>query len=286
MPPDILKDKLTDEEFSTIQKMVYNSIGVNLTEAKRSLTISRLSKRLRELELDSFTQYIRFLERTPGELDVLFNLITTNVTNFFREKHHFAYLEQEYFPWCEAEKKARGGAKTIRAWSSACSTGEEPYTLAMVMQEYFSAAKGWTPRIMASDINTEALNKARAGVYKKQEVTGVPYDLLKKYFRLGSGANQGLFKVKDVLQKMISFQRVNLTSSKEYPFSEPLDIIFCRNVFIYFDRDTQNKILHRFHQCLKPQGLLFLGHSESINLRGEHLGKWQLLSHTIYQRLP
>ena len=272
---------LNDEDFLALRSLVYQSIGVNLTDTKRSLVISRLSKRLRELNITVFGDYMNLIKANSDELEILFNLITTNVTKFFREEHHFNYLTNQYLP--NLEQRVGSGKKAIRAWSAACSTGEEPYTLAMVLHNYFEKKKDWNIRILASDINTETLSKAESGIYTKDEVSDIPYELLTRYFKLGTGENKGLFKVKDELKKIISFKQINLTGNNPYPIGDELNFIFCRNVFIYFDRDTQSKILARFNDHLSRDGILFLGHSESIHSPG---GKdvWRLIRHTIYEK--
>lgn len=275
---------LTPEEFRTIQQIMYESIGVNLTEAKNALVVSRLSKRLRQLNFESFSEYICYLEEDPDEVHLMFNYLTTNVTKFFREEHHFEYLKNEYLPEYEAEEKQNNGKK-IRVWSAGCSTGEEPYTLAIVFLDYLKNKKKTDFEILATDVNTEVLEKAKQGIYSHKEVEGIPYNMLKEYFKLGKGPNSGLFKTKDILQKKINFRRANLASAEDYPMSEPVDILFCRNVFIYFDTETRNKVLANFYRCLKPGGLLFVGHSESVKPSSENNGCWRLIRHTIYKRL-
>ena len=277
------KKRISDKNFKAIQDLVYDNIGVNLTDSKRSLVISRLSKRLRELNLSDFGEYIDYLKQNEAESEVMFNLITTNVTRFFREQHHFDYLKEEYFPCVlkEAEKKNR--PKKLRLWSSACSTGEEPYSLAILAHDFFKG-KGWEIEILASDINTEVLKIAQKGIYIKEKVEKIPYDLLKEYFRLGTGDNQGLFKVKQKIKDLIKFRKLNLSSNKSYPISDSLDIIFCRNVFIYFNKETQNRILNKFHHNLIKNGILFMGHSEKIDIINQQENKWKLLQPTIYQR--
>lgn len=275
---------LSSKEFDTIRRMVYDSIGVNLTEAKRSLVISRLSKRLRELSMESFADYIKYLNSNPDELHTLFNYITTNVTKFFREEHHFEYLEQVFLPQFVEEARHVNGRPRLRVWSAGCSTGEEPYTLAMVLSEFFGNTSSYDIKIIASDINSETLQKADSGVYKYEEVQNIPRWLLKKYFKMGTGPNEGLFKVKDSLRNFVEFKQINLTEDKRYDIENQLDMIFCRNVFIYFDRDTQRRILERFYQHLVPTGLLFLGHSESINNSNSDPKVWKLIKHTIYRK--
>ncbi len=277
------KKRISDKNFKAIQDLVYDNIGVNLTDTKRSLVISRLSKRLRKLNLSDFGQYIDYLNQNESELEVMFNLITTNVTRFFREQHHFDYLKEEYFPCVLKEAKKNNRPKKLRLWSAACSTGEEPYSLAILAHDFFKG-KDWEIEILASDINTEVLNIAQKGIYIREKVEKIPYKLLKEYFRLGTGDNQGLFKVKDKIKNLIKFRKLNLSSNKSYPIRDPLDIIFCRNVFIYFNKETQNRILNKFHRNLIKQGILFMGHSEKIDVINQQKKKWKLLQPTIYQR--
>lgn len=273
------KFDLTDQEFNKIRRMVYDTIGVNLTDAKRALTISRVSKRLKDLNIASFSDYIAFIEKEPTELENLVNVITTNVTRFFREEYHFDFLTKQYL------RTNNPNPEKIRIWSAGCSTGEEPYSIAMILNEYYKDKKDIKIQILASDINTRALDKAVKGIYTKQEIQEVPYRYLVKYFKLGIGPNVGLFKVKDNIKNLISFKKINLTSNNEYPIKEPIDLIFCRNVFIYFDKQTQYKILYKFYKILKPQGLLFLGHSESIHNENFKEMRWRLIKHTIYEKL-
>lgn len=277
--------ELSPEEFEFIRKMVYDNIGVNLTPSKKALVVSRLKKRLRELSFNTFNEYLGYLERSENELDVMFNLITTNVTKFFREPKHFKFLYFNYFSYLEELRKANKIGNTIRAWSAGCSTGEEAYTLAMFLHYYFiEKRKNWKVKVLASDINNEVLNKAKSGIYTKDEVYGVPNKLLKRYFKLGVGTNEGKFRVKEELKNLITFKRINLAGEKEYPIKEPFQIIFCRNVFIYFDRSTQNRILNNFNNLLIPGGILCLGHSESIDTRKPENQVYKLLEHTIYQK--
>lgn len=279
-----LSNKLTDKEFHHIRQLVYNSIGVNLTEAKKTLVISRLSRRLRELNLESFSSYIVILEKNQQELEKMLNLITTNVTKFFREEHHFNYITKYFLPILEQQAAQGLIDKSIRVWSAGCATGEEPYTIAMVLHNYFSHKENWDIKIMASDVNTETLKKAYTGIYTKEEVAGIPYQFLTKYFKLGTGVNMGKFKVKNVLRQLITFKRINLIAAKEYPIGKQLDMIFCRNVFIYFDKPTQGEILNRYYKHLNNNGLLLLGHSESMNSTVDAGTRWLLLKHTIYKK--
>lgn len=268
--------EISDELFNHISDLIYEEIGVNLPQKKKAMVNSRLSKRIRKLGLQDFSAYSSYLEDNKQELLHLFNTLTTNVTHFFREKHHFDFLCDNVFPEIKKEKQG----KKVRGWSAGCSSGEEAYTLAILLSEFFP--KSWDAKVLATDINTQVLKAAQQGIYHKRQVKKVPYDLLKKYFKLGSGENKGLFKVKDRLKKFVQFRRSNLNNN-QYPIKSKLDFIFCRNVFIYFNDETQNKILNRFHRYLKPGGYLFLGHSESINT-DERQNKWESVYKTVYQK--
>ena len=271
------KLSLSNEEFKKLRNFVFQSIGVNLSEAKRALVVSRLSKHIRKKGLHSFTQYLKLVEETEHEKEKLFNLITTNVTNFFREEHHFQFLINEYVPSIIDKH-----SKTIRVWSAACSSGEEPYSIAMTLEGVLKKEKNIDYKILASDINTEMLHKAKTGIYRHEEVVGISYDHLKTFFKLGQGENKGLFKIKENVQKKIVFQQINLVGKERYPIKDKIDIIFCRNVFIYFSKETQRFLLDRFYEQLSPEGILILGHSESI---ANNQDKWRLINKTIYKKI-
>ncbi|MGM0370630.1 MAG: CheR family methyltransferase [Bacillota bacterium] len=270
-------EEISEKIFNHISDLIYQKIGVHLPQKKKAMVNSRLSKRIRKLGLKDFEAYCQYLENNKEELLHLFNTLTTNVTHFFREKHHFDFLCENVFPEIKRDK----ADKKIRCWSAGCSSGEEAYTLAILLAEFFSDS--WDLKILASDINTEVLTVAQQGIYHQRQVKKIPYDLLKKYFKLGTGENQGLFKVKAKLKNLIEFRRSNL-NQKHYPIKSDLDFIFCRNVFIYFNSETQNKILNRFHHYLKAGGYLFLGHSESID-KDEQENKWQSIGKTIYKKV-
>lgn len=272
----ILVQEISEELFNHISDLIYQEIGVNLPQKKKAMVNSRLSKRIRKLGLQDFSEYSNYLEDNKEELLHLFNTLTTNVTHFFREEHHFDFLCDNVLPQIKEQKPN----KKVRCWSAGCSSGEEAYTLAILLAEFFSNA--WDVKILATDINTEVLTAAKKGIYHQRQVKKVPYDLLKKYFKLGSGENEGLFKAKTKLKNMVQFRRSNLNQD-QYPIKSKLDFIFCRNVFIYFNSDTQNKILNRFHRYLKSGGYLFLGHSESINT-DERQNKWNSVYKTVYQK--
>ncbi|MGM0501548.1 MAG: CheR family methyltransferase [Bacillota bacterium] len=269
-------EQISQRVFDHISDLIYQEIGVHLPKKKKSMVNSRLSKRIRKLGLSDFKEYCDYLEDNKKELLHLFNTLTTNVTHFFREKHHFEFLKNQVFP-----ELKQNNNKKVRGWSAGCSSGEEAYTLAILLSEFFS--KSWDVKILGTDINTEVLTAARKGIYHHRQVKKAPYELLTKYFQLGSGENEGLFKVKDKLKKLVVFRRSNL-NQKQYPIKSELDFIFCRNVFIYFNKNTQSQILNKFHSYLKTGGYLFLGHSESISAE-DQANKWRSVAKTTYQKI-
>jgi chemotaxis protein methyltransferase CheR len=270
--------QISSQVFAKISKLVAEKIGVYLPEKKKAMVNSRLSKRIRKLGLANFDEYCRYLQNNEAELLELYNTVTTNVTKFFRENHHFDFLRETVFPLLKQKEKPK-----IRVWSAGCSTGEEPYSLAIELAEFFDIDK-WDIKILASDINTEALQTARNGIYKEDQVKQIPYSRLTKYFKLGIRKPERLFKVKEQLKNLIVFRRINLNPEANYPINSALDFIFCRNVFIYFTPETREQILNHFYRHLKKQGYLFLGHSESINQRKPGYNNWQPVDKTTYQK--
>jgi chemotaxis protein methyltransferase CheR len=267
----------TVQDFNRVREIVHAHAGISLSESKQNLVYNRLTRRLRVLGIESFDDYLTFVEG-PGydeEFTHLINAITTNLTFFFREIHHFEFLQEELFP---ALLKKNSESKKIRIWSAGCSTGEEPYSLAIVAKESIPA--GWDVRIDATDLDTNVLQTGSQGMYAVESLKGVSDERVKKWFLRGSGANEGLVKVKSELQGIIKFQQLNLMH--DWPWQEPFDVIFCRNVVIYFDKPTQQKLFARYHQSLKNDGHLFIGHSESLYKVSD---QFKLLGKTIYQKL-
>lgn len=251
---------LSDQEFESIRQLVHRHCGINLTPAKKELVRSRLSSLLRRHGLDSFKDYLELLHdpKSPEFIGFI-NRLSTNLTSFFREARHFDYLESVYLTARLAQAPA---ALRLRGWSAACSTGEEPYSLAMVLHEKLARHPGADVKLLASDISTSVLEKARAGRYAREQLKTVPPQLARRHFAAVAGAKEGLFEVGPHLKKMVHFKQINLVDG--WPFITPLDFIFCRNVFIYFDKATHNRLVARFHELLKPGGLLFVGHSETL----------------------
>ncbi len=249
---------LSTEEYQRFRSLIYDKSGIALGDRKQSLVRSRLSKRLRDLQLSTFSEYYDFVMRDPNgeEFTRLLDLISTNKTDFFREPKHFDFLRDRVLPELAGEKR-------IRIWSSACSTGEEPYTIAMTLFEHAQNPDRWDFRILASDLSARVLAKAAAGLYEEDRFRGVPQEILKRHFLRGRGDHLGQFKVKPHLTKIIQFRRLNLMDER-FPIKTPLDVIFCRNVMIYFDRPTQERLVNKFHRYLKSGGYLLIGHSESL----------------------
>jgi chemotaxis protein methyltransferase CheR len=235
--------------------------GVVLATNRVALAQARLARRMNELGLRSLTEYAAYLKGPMGneEVDVMIDLLTTNTTAFFRESHHFELLSRDVIG--PAIRKAQAGLRdrTIRIWSAGCSRGHEPYSIAGVLLRDLPNIVGWNARILATDIVSTTLNYAMEGRYPLQEASAVPTAMRKHIFR---GARDGEAQVGEVARSIITFKRLNLI--EEWPVSKKYDAIFCRNVLIYFDRETQEKILNKFAKRLKPEGRLFIGHSESV----------------------
>ena len=266
----------TDKEFQFIREMVTSHTGIKLPDAKREMVYGRLSRRLRELSLNSFSDYCALLEKdADSELGHLVNAITTNLTSFFREKHHFDYMKQTLAPLLEKHNRD----KRVRIWSAGCSTGAEPYSIAMTMSETLPSARGWDVKILATDIDTKVLQTGKDGIYHDRDVTGVSDQQLRRWFQKGKGEHEGTMRVQDELRDMITFRQLNLLGP--WPMKKTFDFIFCRNVVIYFDKDTQRKLFSRYADHLAPGGHLFIGHSESLYKVSD---RFKLIGQTIYRK--
>jgi chemotaxis protein methyltransferase CheR len=245
----------TNDDFERIRKLIYDHAGLSLSDSKRQLVYSRVGRRLREHNLNRFSDYLALLERNDAdEWQAFTNALTTNLTSFFREEHHFPIL-------AEHAKKAAGRQLTL--WCSAASTGEEPYSMAITLCEAFGTL---TPpaRILATDVDTNVLAHAEQGVYDIDRLERVSPERRRKFFQRGSGANAGKARVRKELRELITFRQLNLLHDN-WAVRGPLDVIFCRNVMIYFDKPTQYGILKKFAPLLRDDGLLFAGHSESFH---------------------
>ncbi|MBI5374351.1 MAG: protein-glutamate O-methyltransferase [Candidatus Schekmanbacteria bacterium] len=247
---------LKEAEFKKICRIVYSVCGIDLHEGKEELVKSRLSKRLRALNINSFENYLTFIEKEPSkkELNYMVDILTTNKTYFFRESQHFDLLKQKVIPKLDHSK--------IRFWSAGCSSGEEPYTLSILLREEIPDIDKIDVKILATDISSRVLEKANSAVYEKEAFNDLPQAYLRKYFTsVGSNSHQS-FRVNENIMKTVYFAQLNLM--EQWPMAGKFDVIFCRNVMIYFDRPTREKLINRFWDYLVPGGYLFVGHSESL----------------------
>ncbi len=247
---------LSDREFQQVRRLIYEHAGISLNPSKREMVYSRLARHLRQKGMRSFQDYLGLLEDgDAGEWETFTNALTTNLTSFFREEHHFPLLAEH------VQKRKPG--RQILLWCSACSTGEEPYSMAMTMVEAFGS---FSPpvRILATDVDTNVLAMAEQGIYPMDRLEKMPGDKLKRFFLKGTGTNAGSARVRKELRDMIVFRQLNLLD-ESWPVRGPVDALFCRNVMIYFDKPTQYKILRKFAPLLASDGLLFAGHSESFH---------------------
>ena len=257
---------LSDHEFALFQRLIYEEAGIHLSQAKRALLIARLSGRLRALKLSSFGAYYRRVtkEGDPDELQRMLDCISTNETHFFREPKHFEFLERKVIPvWIEeAERGAR--ARRIRVWSAACSTGEEPFSVAMLLLHHFPASAGWSIEILATDLSTRVLERARRAVWSIDKAHQIPTPYLKAFMLKGTGAQEGNMKADDAIRALVRFQQLNL-NDESYAVTGRFDLIFCRNVLIYFSAESRKRAVGRLLAHLQPDGYFFVGHAESLH---------------------
>lgn len=268
-----------EADFEAVCKLLYKQAGISLNENKRDLVYGRLSRRLRALKIDSFEHYLGHLSSSEGVAERVHfvNALTTNLTAFFREPHHFDYLCKEVLP--EAMRR-HAGDRRVRMWSAGCSTGEEPYSIAMVVREQLPPKSTWDVKLLATDLDSEVVATAKRGVYSAERISGLPKPRIGKWFKnVGGGASAGV-QASDTLQEMITFKQLNLM--QEWPMRGPFDLIFCRNVVIYFDKPTQRKLFERYADILVEGGYLFLGHSESMHNVSE---RFELVGRTIYRKI-
>jgi chemotaxis protein methyltransferase CheR len=274
---------ITPAEYEFVRKIVYENSRINLGPSKKELVMARLSKRLRALNLGSYAEYLAMLKTAAGreEMTNLIDSISTNHTYFFREPQHFDFLSQVVLPqFCE-EGAGRGG-KTFKVWSAATSSGEEPYTISLILDDYFTNhVKGWNWNILCTDISTRVLAKAQEGIFAKDRLGPVRPDWLIRYFDKGVGDSDGYFRVKDTIRRNLNFKSLNLLAPT-YPFRETFQVIFCRNVMIYFDRDTQQELVEKMYPLIEPGGYLIIGHAESLTNIKHPL---KLIKPSIYRKV-
>lgn len=261
----------SNADFSRVQALIYQRAGISLHDGKHAMVYSRLSRRLRETGHTSFKEYLDWLEKHDGaEWQEFINALTTNLTAFFREQHHFEILA-EYL-------RSKPAGHPWRVWCSAASTGEEPYSIVITALETLGQRANF--KLTASDIDSRVLATAGQGIYRMEATKGLRQEHLQRFFLRGKSSNAGLLRAKPELRQMIEFMIVNLIRD-DWPFRESFDAVFCRNVMIYFDASTQRSVLERIHRVLKPGGLLFVGHAENFS---ESRDLFTLRGKTVYER--
>ncbi|HHM06312.1 MAG TPA: protein-glutamate O-methyltransferase CheR [Gammaproteobacteria bacterium] len=269
--------QFTDRNFNVLKELAAQFTGIALSDAKRNMVYSRLAKRVRALGLENFDDYCDLLRQGDSdEVGNFVNAITTNLTSFFRENHHFQYLSNTLLPHLKKEKSRE---RRLRVWSAGCSTGEEPYSLAITLGEFFKNERGWDVKILATDLDTNVLDKARRGVYAADQIKSIPASVVRRWFIKGTGANADAVKLRDAARQMITFKQLNLM--EEWPMRGPFDFIFCRNVVIYFTKETQRVLFDRYANLLVEQGHLFIGHSETLY---KVSNRFDSLGQTIYRK--
>lgn len=258
---DCFKAQLSDADFKAFSEFIYNEFGIKMPPMKRVMLQGRLLKRIRELKMNSYTEYKEYFFSKEGQQKEIFsflNVVTTNKTDFFRESVHFDFLSSEILP------RFVNGSSSFKVWSAGCSSGEEPYTISIVLNEFKAVNPMFNFNILGSDISNKVLTSASKGIYAENKVALLPMELKKKYFLKSKDRDNPSVRVKPELQKNIALKYVNLMDST-YSVNEMYDVIFCRNVLIYFDRVTQEKVINKLCQHLKQGGYFFIGHSESLS---------------------
>lgn len=275
---------ISNTEFNLLRDLIYKVCGISLADTKKQMVHSRLRKRLHALQFHSFLAYYNHLLEDSSELTNFVNCITTNKTDFFRESHHFQYVRNVILPHYISQANHGLIEKKLRVWHAGCSTGEEPYTMAMVLRDTLRSCGAWDVRLLASDIDTNVLDTATEGVYEEEKVATVPQQYLNKYFIRTNNGGHKQHAITGDIKEMIKFRRINLLEDA-WPIRADVrfDIIFCRNVIIYFDHESRCRLFDKFSRILKPGGYLFIGHSESLFGVSD---AYTSLGQTIYQLPP
>lgn len=257
---------LSDREFSQYRNLIYDSAGIHLGPAKKALLEARLSRRLRELGMESFSAYYDYMtaDASGEELVHLLDCVSTNETHFFREPRQFEFLEAHLFPQWTAEASEDVRSRRIRIWSAGCSTGEEPFSLAMMLLDHFPSSRGWNLEITATDLSHRAISAAEKAVWPIAKAKEIPRNYLKRFMLEGVGSQHGHMKAGPEIRSIVRFHTLNL-NDKHYGVAAPFDLIFCRNVMIYFDAASRARIVDRLLNFLAPRGYLFVGHAESLS---------------------
>jgi chemotaxis protein methyltransferase CheR len=275
---------MTQAEFTRFSEFIIGQCGIKMPPSKKIMLEARLQKRLRSLAIPSYNEYYRYIrsEGGSGELVHMLDAVTTNKTEFFRESTHFQYLAQTILPEALSEQEgSKLKGRPFFIWSAGCSTGEEPYTLAMVLSEFAHQHPPFRFSVLATDISTKVLDRAKDGIYDEDRTAAIPLALKQRYILRSKDRGKSLVRIVPELRAAVQFRRLNLMD-ESFSFSELLDVVFCRNVIIYFDRSTQERLINRFCRVLKPEGHLFLGHSESVH--GLDLPLRRITS-TVYRKI-
>ena len=271
--------QISDHEFNTISSFVYGRFGINLTDQKRVLVQGRLQSLIRQLGVKNFTQYLQYLknDRTEKALVELVDRISTNFTYFFREHEHFELFSKRVLPEITGILK-RQNDRDLRVWSAGCSSGEEPYSLVILMMEFFGRDYiSWDAGVLATDVSDKVIKIGKRGIYSGEQLKKVPADYRSQYF---SAQSDGKFAVNDRVRAEVTFRHLNLINA-QLPFRKPFHVIFCRNVMIYFDRQTRSNLVKRFYQLTVPGGYLFIGHSESLD---RETSMYEYVSPSVYRK--
>lgn len=272
---------LLPKEFAKFRELIFQKSGISLHDGKRELVRTRLGARLRELGISSYGEYYDLVAGDPtgNELVLMLDSISTNLTSFFRENGHFEFIRKQVVPEM-IKRHQSSGQKELRIWSAGCSSGEEPYTLAFTLNEALRNMKGWTLKILATDISTQMLQRAASGKYIREKIKTVPSDMLKRYMdKVGDSGNE-IYVVKPEIRKLIQFKRFNLMTP-QFPFKKKFDFIMCRNVMIYFDKSTQETLVNKYYDTLAPGGYLLIGHSESLTGVSH---RYKYIKPTVYKK--
>lgn len=269
--------KFSDRQFNQFQSLIMELTSIKMPLEKKELLYGRLTRRLRALQLKGFDDYLKILQSgDEAELESFVNSVTTNLTSFYRERHHFEHLQNVVIPRL---RKTNDDTRRIRIWSAGCSTGQEPYSIAMTLMDAMPDIREWDVKILATDIDSQVLETAAKGVYRADRIDGIHKDIAKQWILRGKGNNQGYVRVAPELQELITFKQLNLLT--KWPIKGQVDVVFCRNVVIYFDKDTQRVLFEKFSRVLPPQGHMYIGHSETLMKISDD---FDLLGKTIYQK--
>lgn len=275
-----LAHNLSDGQFEAIRRFALQNAGISIADHKKTMVARRILRRVKALSLETFEAYFDFLQGPAGrsEIQPLINVLTTNKTSFFRESHHFEHLTDVAIPHLLAAK-SRSGERSLRLWSAGCSTGEEAWSIAIAVAHAMWRRRDWDIRIFATDIDTDVLSIAKRGVYGADELVQVPADVKRRFFEKSSSESGG-YRVAETLRTMVSFKQLNLHNA--WPLNGPIDVIFCRNVVIYFDKPSQRALYNRFANILSSDGYLYCGHSETLHGAST---RFESIGHSINKRV-